>query len=444
MPISLAEVCANEVDERRSPIASLRQSSCHFSFIQHTYCAIHRSDVIVTPRQGFVIWRLNMKKKFPVQPGFGLNSVPARYLRDLVQRLIELGFNVEQPLASVGLSVPGLNHPEARIDRQQLSLALQALVRATGRSDLGFELGMLANIATSGIVGQLLLTSSTLAVGLERTSQYFALLTPSYRLQVDISPMSYRLICEPTEPLPYDVAFIGLEILAVSTYRMLMFLTQEKSVPATLEVSWPAPSHAARYRELKGLRVRFGGSERPRFVLELAAALVEAPLPMANPHAMKEIEADCRRMLDRLTRDRSWVDWVKTMLNEVEGHFPTQNELADMLRISGRTLARGLAAEGCEYRRFAASIRHERALELISQTRLSLTEIAYRLGYSDAANFSRAFRKTEGFNPGEHRVMLRANARSLPVVDLYAEQTAVHESRGLLISYANAATGDVA
>lgn len=344
--------------------------------------------------------------------GFGAGAVPARYLRELVHRLIHLGFEVEPPLAAVGLSVAALDHPQARIERQQLSWALQSLAKATGRSDLGFELGSLTNIATADVIGQLLLSSPTLAEGLARTSQYFALLTPSYRLQVEASTTTYRLQCEPTEPLPYDVAIIGLEILAVGLHRMVAFLTQEKSVPAQLSVSWPPPAHAARYRELKGLQVRFGASDRPRFVMELAASRVEAPLPMANPLAVKDIEETCRRMLDDVTQSRSWEAWVTSMLRGVEGHFPSQGELATMLRISSRTLARGLEAEGCEYRALASSIRHERALELVRGTNLPLAEIADRLGYSDAANFSRAFRKLEGHSPGEHREALRARAGS--------------------------------
>lgn len=345
-------------------------------------------------------------------PGFHAGAVPARYLRELLHRLVQLGVDVEPPLAAVGLSLASLDHPQARIERQQLSLALQNLAKATGRSDLGFELGALINIATADVIGQMLLSSPTLAAGLARTSQYFALLTPSYRLQVMASPVAYRLQCEPTEPLPYDVAIMGLEILAVSMHRMVMFLTQEKSVPAKLEVSWPPPAHAARYREMKGLQVRFGASERPRFVMELPAGLVEAPLPMANPLAVKDIEETCRRMLDELTRARSWAAWVTTMLRGVEGHFPSQGELAAMLRISSRTLARGLEAEGCEYRALSSSIRHARAVELLRDTDLPLTEIADRLGYSDAANFSRAYRKVEGYSPGEHRQALRARAAS--------------------------------
>ena len=147
--------------------------------------------------------------------------------------------------------------------------------------------------------------------------------------------------------------------------------------------------------------------------MELAASLVEAPLPMANPRAVQDIEETCRRMLDEVAQGRSWVAWVTTMLRCVEGHFPSQAELAAMLRISCRTLARGLEAEGCEYRALSTSIRHARATELLRDTNLPLTEVAHRLGYSDAANFSRAYRKLEGCSPGERREAMRVETGTL-------------------------------
>lgn len=341
-------------------------------------------------------------------PGFSVTAVPARYLRALVHHLVGLGVDVDRALKAVRLSRAMLEHPQARIDRQQLSDALQHLAKATDRTDLGFELGSLTNIATADVIGQLLLNAPTLSDGLARASRYFSLLTPSYQLRIQRSVEAYRLRCEPTQPLPYDVAVMGLEILAVGLHRALQFLTQEKSVHGLLEVSWPAPPHAARYRELKGLQVRFGMSERPSFVLTLSPGQVDTPLPMANALAVEDIEETCRRLLEDIKGKGSWVQWVTTMLRGVQGHFPSQNELAAMLRISNRTLARALAAEGHEYRELAMRIRHERALELLHGTELPLAEIAEELGYSDAANFSRAFRKLAGCSPGEHRANQRA------------------------------------
>jgi hypothetical protein len=218
---------------------------------------------------------------------------------------------VTPALRKAGLSVDTLNLPHARVDRMQVTRVMKELALVTGRSDLGFELGLLINLATADVVGQLLLSSSTLAEGLQRVARFFALLTPSFRMQTaSLVGGTYRLLCEPSVPLPYDMAIQGLETLAVALHRLILFLMQEKSVPVMLDASWAAPPHAARYRELKGLKPRFGTSHQPQFVMTLGAGLADAPLQMANPMALEEAERSCRRLLEELTLKGSWGDWV--------------------------------------------------------------------------------------------------------------------------------------
>jgi AraC-like DNA-binding protein len=343
-------------------------------------------------------------RKNDARPGFATNSVPSRYLRDLVHHLGLLGYDVKPALHKVGLSTESLNLPNARVEREQVTRGMKELARVTGRTDLGFELGLLINLATADVVGQLLLSSSTLAEGLQRVARFFALLTPSFRMQTTaVDGGMHRLLCEPSVPLPYDMAIQGLETLAVTLHRLMLFLLQEKSVPVALEASWAAPPHAARYRELKGLKPRFGTSHHPQFVMTLSAGLADAPLPMANPMAVDEAERNCRRLLAELTLRSSWADWVTRMLRDVDGYFPSQSDLASLLQISAKTLTRHLAREGRTYRSLAMEVRHQRSRDLLVNSTHSLAEIAQTLGYSDAANFGRAFRMIEGITPGEYR-----------------------------------------
>lgn len=331
------------------------------------------------------------------------DAVPARHLRDLAQKLMLQGHSVQDVLEDVGLTLEVLNHPHARIERQQVTQAVQGLVVSTGRSDLGFELGLMANMSTVDLVWPLLFASATLAEGMSLVSRYFALITPTHRMSTRRQGDDLLISCEPVAPLPYDVALIGLESTAVGMYRLILFLLQEKTASARLDLSWPAPKHAARYRELKGLRVRFGGSGVPHFTLTLSAELADAPLPMADPQSVAAAQARCSDLLAELTSNASWRDLIARLLRGVEGHFPTQAEVAGLMRISTRTMNRRLTEENTSYRVLAAAIRHERAKKLLLAGEMPLTAIAHALGYSDSANFSRAFRQVERMNPGAYR-----------------------------------------
>ena len=55
-----------------------------------------------------------------------------------------------------------------------------------------------------------------------------------------------------------------------------------------------------------------------------------------------------------------------------------------------------------------------RAMMLLASPGLSIKTVAERLGYSNVANFSRAFQRWTGMSPGEHRTMRRPESRPAP------------------------------
>ena len=69
----------------------------------------------------------------------------------------------------------------------------------------------------------------------------------------------------------------------------------------------------------------------------------------------------------------------------------------------GYACAAGFAAEGCSLRELGNQIRHQRACAMLGELRQSISTIAYRLGYSDVANFSHAFRRAAGLSPRTYR-----------------------------------------
>ena len=96
---------------------------------------------------------------------------------------------------------------------------------------------------------------------------------------------------------------------------------------------------------------------------------------------------------------------------EVEAHLEPRlasgpigiDSVARALGVSRQTLYRRLKAEGVTFEEVLDGLRRRLALRLLREEKLSVKEAAWRLGFSDPAAFSRAFKRWTGRSPGAGR-----------------------------------------
>jgi AraC-like DNA-binding protein len=149
--------------------------------------------------------------------------------------------------------------------------------------------------------------------------------------------------------------------------------------------------------------MRFG---QPAHRLVFDAAILDLPLVNADPAAMQLARAQCDRELAALAETGSIVGRVRAALatgKDGTAAFGSLESVARRLGASTRTLKRRLAEQGTSFTEILGAARRQRALLLLDDRRLGIGEIADRLGYSDVANFTRAFRRWTGKTPAAYR-----------------------------------------
>jgi AraC-like DNA-binding protein len=328
--------------------------------------------------------------------------MPARYFALLCDVLKERGVAVESMLENAKIWPTQIYGPDATLTVTQLEALIAEAQRATGRSDLGFELGRAIKLSSHEILGYGIITSPTLDYAMQLAARYYRLITPTFGLQYHRDRSKSELRFQPAVSLSPQAMQFMMETIVVSAHEQIKSLMAQRLPAYDIYVSYDEPANARHYRELKPARFHFGAERLPGARMAIDVETIAQALPMADRSALTMAESRCEELLRRATQSRGMTEWITMMLREAHQGMPTLAELAHLLNQSPRTLDRHLGREGKRFLDISKQIRHEKACALLKASSLSITQVAYQLGYKDAANFTRAFRRECGASPREY------------------------------------------
>lgn len=175
------------------------------------------------------------------------------------------------------------------------------------------------------------------------------------------------------------------------------------------EVTHADPGTRPAFEAALGAPVRFNAS---RNALRVSQAWLDYPIGSYPTYAFGVFSAHADRLLADLDVTRSLAGEIERLiLPTLHTGRVTAETVANQLNLSPQSLYRALRAEGTTFEEILASLRHRFAKGYLLESRASLKEIAYLLGYSDVSAFSRAFKRREGVSPGAYARLAPGDAR---------------------------------
>ncbi len=332
--------------------------------------------------------------------------VPGRYYRRLLEQLSISAAARLQLLHSVGLAEHAVTGELLTLG--QAGALVDAALRHSADPHLGFRLGASFRPSDHELLGYALLSASHLQQALTLAARYWRLLTPVYAMRCEVAAGKLVLSWKPLSMLPPALQRLHGEAIIAGVYNELQLLLGKlPGGDLWLPADWLSPGHP--YASLRPTRCHRSDSADDTLRWVLPESSGAQPLALADADGLARARARCEALLAKLTADGSIASWTRLMIRQADDHQPTQSELAELLNLSARSLHRRLAAEGVSYQQLALDERMGGAARLLRQSSLSLSEISLSFGYSDVANFTRAFSRHMGVSPGRYRRQ-RANA----------------------------------
>lgn len=325
--------------------------------------------------------------------------LPIPYIRHIAEQLREMGADVERWLAMSQLSEAKLSSPAFKLDSFRFEALVCNAIAMTGEPALGLLVGQRLTIASHGLLGLAVVSCSTVLEGAEILARFMPVRTSLVSFVVEGTPQGARVCFEGSGPAG-DTRRAVLEAVVLSVKNVLDTISVGRCQVSGVAFAFDEPGYAALARELFGCEIEYGASWSG-FSLPLKA--LEVPLKTADPEALREAALVCQRELDALTADESVSARARRVILAKRDGMPSLEVTARMLHMTTRTLHRRLVDEGTSFREIIEEVRHTLAVEHLKSGRSSLQEIAYMLGYSDLANFRRAFKRWEAVPPSSFR-----------------------------------------
>ncbi|MFT3923331.1 MAG: AraC family transcriptional regulator [Myxococcales bacterium] len=324
------------------------------------------------------------------------HSVPASHAMDLAKVVKLLGISEDRLFDGMGLSRPALQQPDARISLAVGERLVARAIELTGQPGLGIMLGFRMRVPAHGYLGFAAMTAPTVRHAIDLAVRYAPTRTTAlaFRLEERESDAAFYI----EERCDLGAARLTvLFALAVGMWRMGESLTGKQLV-GTAEFAFPEPSFAP---QVVGSPVtaQYG---KPANCLRFQRSYLDLRLVLAEPTASQLAQEQCERELEAL--DRAGLEArVREVLPRAGGGVRSADEVATALGISSRTLHRKLKAEGVTFSEIADTWQHRQACVLLRDDKLSIDQVAERVGYSDVSNFNRAFRRWTGLTPAAFR-----------------------------------------
>lgn len=128
-----------------------------------------------------------------------------------------------------------------------------------------------------------------------------------------------------------------------------------------------------------------------------------APLSIANPDISKAAVEKCEDEM-KLLSSSDLVSKVMAYLQNSDETMPSLKDMAEQFFMSPATFKRKLKEKDTTYRELKESLRLEQAIELMKSENNTFEYISAELGFSDASNFTKAFKNWTGMTPRQYRL----------------------------------------
>ena len=317
------------------------------------------------------------------------------------------GFEVESLLRKAGLTRQQIDAPGTRLSVKSQIKFLELAATTLKDELLGFHLAQSVELRLMGLLYYVMASSEILEEALRRGARYSAIVNEGivlkYREGRDVG-IRFEYVGVPRHSDRHQI-----ESSMVTLVRACRQLTNRHLPSVRVNFTHTRSGDTSEFTTFFGSNVTFGAAADE---VTFSRSVKQLSVVGADPYLNELLIKYCDQALaTRATKRNSFGSSVENAIALLLPHGNARvGEVARKLGVSRRTLARRLASEGLTFGGVLQSLKSDLAKRHLTHESLSISEIAWLLGYQDASAFTHAFKRWTGSTPRTLRQAAIASA----------------------------------
>lgn len=309
--------------------------------------------------------------------------------------------NKRRILELAGMKESRLSNPAGTITHDEERRLWIAMRQVTGREDIGLECGLHFPVQSMGMIGYVMMNASSIQKAIEHFCKYQILVGDSMGMRTEEKYNYTSIHIDLWSPWHEEIRYT-IDVFVAATLSWIRKNTTGQIHPVRVGFHYRKPSNVKDYNRIfKPATIEFGCETS---FLTYHSNDLKAPVISANRELFGYFHEQLKSLYDTF-EGRNTTTWkVKQLiLEQLLGEIPTVEKVASQLHMSVRSLQKSLKSEKTSYRELLQEVRKEVVSDHLMKGELSVSEIAYLIGFSEVSVFSRNFKKWTGVTPSEFK-----------------------------------------
>ncbi len=329
-------------------------------------------------------------------------SILASWTGSIARALEARGINSAETFAKAGLDIAETQDPNARYPHSKMKKLWETCVEVSG--DPGFALSTAeyrSPIALHG-TGLAIDASSTVRESLERLVKLSSLVSNHGKVDLAQRDDGHWALGWTADP---EVMFSSAKE-EMDAYASAVMLKLDPEDIVEMHFIRKQPDDPSPWQKtFLNIPLHFK-TNRNEIIISRDA--IDRPFQEGNPTLAMMGESVALDQMQKNSRKDILLNVSDAIRNSLLNGEPKQQDIAATLNISPRQLQRKLTDKETSFSQILKEVRHQLARDYLQDLTLSVMEISLNLGFSDASNFSSAFKRWEGQSPKCYREALKA------------------------------------